>query len=97
MIKGKWVNVWVSKGQNWILSPKDVKIGLFILDCLESKGSMVVTKIYKAVRAEFGPRTDIYYIRYLLMFLWKRRKIRIRCNYGYRIVYFNKSDNKKVS
>jgi hypothetical protein len=99
--KPKAHRIVISKQESWLLTPKEVILIKDMIQCLKVAGrhGLTLTQLYiqsttdeqddvtKASDIHLSKRNEV---KYLLMLLWKRNKVRIKSNNGFRLIKWRK-------
>lgn len=95
--KLKGLRIEISKHENWCLTPEERFLIREMIQCLKLSGrdGLTLTQLYVQSLTDGQNATikasDIHNekrnkIKYLLMLLWKRNKVRIKYNNGYCLI-----------
>ena len=99
--KLKGVRIQINKNQNWCLNPKERRLIREMMICLKlaGKDGLTLTQLYLQsltykqsvyTKASDIPASKRNEIKYLLMLLWKRNKVRIKYNNRYCVIKWRK-------
>jgi len=94
----------LSQKQSWVLTDKEYIILSGLWAYIKQRGSVPITHLYNHIK-QYGiyhkelrnDKTNRMYVKYLLMFLWKQNRIKIKCNNRLKIIYLNRAKLKKLS